>query len=306
MNRMGTMVRPETIGNITRPPYRSVRAPTTIRPSEPTMTGTATMSATSDSLSVPRVPFSRNKGPSGLISAQAQKLTANPRVAMASISHGEPTVSRVRRSVGVDSSIGAVMIAVLPSSSWLPPLRMLLVLPMVSVSRIGALQGESPCLGAALAVGHREGSWPAPVDLVEQRQRVMGRDQLQAGARLDGLQRPEDRRVPDRVWDRAHVQLGIPRTVDLTARAGVATAPGADVVRTQGAGLGRLAEQLVHATEQVMQRDARGRGQQRHHQLVLLGQVGVEDLPQGGGRRGSPEQVVDLCHVTQQLGQNLV
>ncbi len=134
----------------------------------------------------------------------------------------------------------------------------------------------------------------------------MGRDQLQAGARLDGLQRPEDRRVPDRVWDRAHVQLGIPRTVDLTARAGVATAPGADVVRTRGAGLGRLAEQLVHATEQVMQRDARGRGQQRHHQVVLLGQVGVEDLPQGGGRRGSPEQVVDLCHVTQQLGQNLV
>src|SRR5690349_24853475 len=130
-------------------------------------------------------------------------------------------MSPVRRSVGSGPSLSAVMIAALTSSCWLPPWRMLLVLPMITVSRIGALQGESPCLGAALAVGHREGSWPAPVDLVEQRQRVMGRDQLQAGARLDGLQRPEDRRVPDRVWDRARVQLGMPRTVDPTARAGV-------------------------------------------------------------------------------------
>ena len=53
------------------------------------MTGTATISATSDSLSVPSVPCSRNSGPSGLISAQAQKLTANPIVAIASISLGE-------------------------------------------------------------------------------------------------------------------------------------------------------------------------------------------------------------------------
>src|SRR3954454_2274626 len=80
MKRIGTMVAAETIGNITRPPNLSVRAPTTIRPREPTITGTATSSATSDSLSAPSVPLSRNSGPSGLISAQAQKLTANPRV----------------------------------------------------------------------------------------------------------------------------------------------------------------------------------------------------------------------------------
>ena len=45
------MVTPDTIGNITRPPKRSVSAPTTIRPREPTSTGTATIRATSDWLS---------------------------------------------------------------------------------------------------------------------------------------------------------------------------------------------------------------------------------------------------------------
>ena len=89
---------PETIGNITRPPSLSVSAPTTIRPREPTMTGTATISATSDSLSVPSVPCSRKSGPSGLIRAQAQKFTANPIVAIASISHGERVTCCDRRS----------------------------------------------------------------------------------------------------------------------------------------------------------------------------------------------------------------
>src|SRR6188768_2927336 len=134
MNRIGTMVTPETIGNITRPPYLSVRAPTTMRPSEPTMTGTATMSATSDSLRVPRVPLSRNSGPSGLISAQAQKLTANPNVAIASISHGDPAPSRAEssgRSARPAAGVGAVIV-VLPSSSGSPPLPMLLLLPMGS------------------------------------------------------------------------------------------------------------------------------------------------------------------------------
>lgn len=111
------MVTPETIGNTTRPPYLSVRAPTTIRPREPTMTGTATSSATSGSLSEPRVPSARNNGPTGLISAQAQKVTAKPAVAIASISHGEPAASRLRRSARVDSPIGAVMVVVLPRSS---------------------------------------------------------------------------------------------------------------------------------------------------------------------------------------------
>ena len=83
----------ETSGNITRPPSLSVSAPTRIRPREPTTTGTATMSATSDSVSVPSVPSSRKSGPSGLISAHAQKLTAKPMVAIASISHGDRVAS---------------------------------------------------------------------------------------------------------------------------------------------------------------------------------------------------------------------
>ena len=40
---------PEMTGNITRPPNLSVSAPTMMRPRDPTMTGTATISATSDS-----------------------------------------------------------------------------------------------------------------------------------------------------------------------------------------------------------------------------------------------------------------
>ena len=95
MNRMGTMVTAETIGNIARPPNLSVSAPTTMRPNEPTITGTATSSATSDSVRGPNEPLSRNSGPSGLISAHAQKLTANPMVARANIRPGErPTSPR--------------------------------------------------------------------------------------------------------------------------------------------------------------------------------------------------------------------
>src|SRR5688572_9289498 len=89
MNSTGTIVASDTSGNITRPPNLSVSAPTGIRPSEPTMTGTATISATSDSLSEPSAPFSRNSGPSGLIRAHAQKLMANPMVARASMSEGD-------------------------------------------------------------------------------------------------------------------------------------------------------------------------------------------------------------------------
>ena len=44
MNRIGRIVTPDTIGNISRPPYRSVSPPTRMRPSEPTTTGTATSS----------------------------------------------------------------------------------------------------------------------------------------------------------------------------------------------------------------------------------------------------------------------
>jgi hypothetical protein len=46
------------------------------------------------------------------------------------------------------------------------------------------------------------------LDLVEERERVMGRDQDEAGLRFDRFQGPEDRRVPDRVRDRASIELG--------------------------------------------------------------------------------------------------
>jgi hypothetical protein len=60
-----------------------------MRPREPTTTGTATSRATSDSVRAPRDPVALKSGPSGLISAQAQKFTAKPNVAIASMSHGD-------------------------------------------------------------------------------------------------------------------------------------------------------------------------------------------------------------------------
>src|SRR5680860_551527 len=85
MNRIGTMVATETRGNITRPPNLSVSAPTGTRPSDPTITGTATTMACWE----PERPSSSLKrGPSGLSSAQAQKFIAKPSVARASITIG--------------------------------------------------------------------------------------------------------------------------------------------------------------------------------------------------------------------------
>ena len=105
------MVATETITNISRPPNLSVSAPTRIRPTEPTITGTATISATCDSLRTPRAPLSRNTGPSGLSSAQAQKLIANPIVARASISHGVRAVTLRWRSDVIAVLIGATGLA---------------------------------------------------------------------------------------------------------------------------------------------------------------------------------------------------
>src|SRR5215468_7526935 len=79
------MVASDTSGNITRPPNRAVCAPTGIRPSDPTRSGTATTSACCTGL---RCSTSLNFGPSGLSSAHAQKFTANPTVARASITQG--------------------------------------------------------------------------------------------------------------------------------------------------------------------------------------------------------------------------
>src|SRR6266487_3719705 len=79
------MVASDTSGNITRPPYRSVSAPTGMRPSDPTTTGTATTSACWTGV---RCRTSLKFGPSGLSNAQAQKFTANPTVARPSIRPG--------------------------------------------------------------------------------------------------------------------------------------------------------------------------------------------------------------------------
>src|SRR5215472_6134890 len=79
------MVANETTGNINRPPYRSVSAPTGIRPSAPTITGTATIRACWKLVS----PSASLKcAPSGDSSAQAQNVSANPMVAMPSMTYG--------------------------------------------------------------------------------------------------------------------------------------------------------------------------------------------------------------------------
>jgi hypothetical protein len=75
----GTIVTRLTSGNMMRAPYRSVSAPTGMRPSEPTTTGTAT---SSDCAAKLRPRRSLMPGPSGPSSAQAQKFTMKPSVAV--------------------------------------------------------------------------------------------------------------------------------------------------------------------------------------------------------------------------------
>src|SRR4051794_24730962 len=72
-----------------RPPNRSVSAPIGMRPSEPTTTGTAT---SSDCWNELRCRAVVNFVASGLSSAHAQKLTAKPIVASASITPGRTPV----------------------------------------------------------------------------------------------------------------------------------------------------------------------------------------------------------------------
>jgi hypothetical protein len=81
-NSTGSTVSRLTTGNMTRAPIRSVSAPTGMRPSDPTTTGTAT---STDCWNPVRSSWSRYAAPSGLMSAHAQKLTPNPMVASASI-----------------------------------------------------------------------------------------------------------------------------------------------------------------------------------------------------------------------------
>src|SRR5690349_16003392 len=104
MKTTGTMVARLTSGNINRPPYLSVSAPTGIRPRAPTMTGTATSRATSDSEIDPRRPDARYTGPRGLSSAHAQKLIAKPTVATTNIRYGDRpgAVTACFRTSGTD------------------------------------------------------------------------------------------------------------------------------------------------------------------------------------------------------------
>ena len=70
---------------MSRPPYRSVSAPTGMRPSAPTITGTATTRACWKLVS----PSDCLKyAPSGDSRAHAQKVTANPTAAMPSMRYG--------------------------------------------------------------------------------------------------------------------------------------------------------------------------------------------------------------------------
>src|SRR6187200_2028232 len=70
-----------------RAPRRSVRAPTGMRPRDPTMTGTATSNACWNAVAP---SCSRRVAPSGDSRAHAQNVTANPTVATASIRAGLP------------------------------------------------------------------------------------------------------------------------------------------------------------------------------------------------------------------------
>src|SRR5204863_3664400 len=79
------MVANDTTGNMIRPPYRSVRAPTGMRPSAPTITGTATSRACWKLVS----PSDCLKcAPSGDSRAHAQKVSANPPAAIPSMRYG--------------------------------------------------------------------------------------------------------------------------------------------------------------------------------------------------------------------------
>src|SRR5690606_33436094 len=97
MNRTGRTVNALIAQNITRPPNRSVSAPTGMRPSEPTITGTATTRACSNAL---RVSMSLSSGPSGDSSDHAQKFTAKPTVASASMPSRRRAPEPGRRRAG--------------------------------------------------------------------------------------------------------------------------------------------------------------------------------------------------------------
>ncbi|GAA2841781.1 hypothetical protein GCM10020220_033460 [Nonomuraea rubra] len=93
-----------------------------MRPSDPTITGTATSSAC---WAADRPRDSLKRGPSGLSSAQAQKFTAKPSVARASITAGRRPVGErfvmsssqgLREVVG--PALGGMPVPPSPSRVW--------------------------------------------------------------------------------------------------------------------------------------------------------------------------------------------
>src|SRR5690606_9180768 len=98
----------------------------------------------------------------------------------------------------------------------------------------GQLPGEPdrPVLRALGEVGHREGTGVPFLDLPQQRDRVVRRDQVEREARRDRAQRTEDGGVPDDVRDGAHVEH---RGLGVVAPARAAAAgPDFDVLHGHG------------------------------------------------------------------------
>src|SRR5690349_6127542 len=120
MNSTGTMVIALISGNITRAPNRSVSAPTGMRPSEPTSTGTATRSDFSTALSR---SVSVKNAPSGLTRAQAQKLTAKPTVATASMTHAWRLTSSPAGRAAALGAEGSLEVIIVRLASGLPTVR---------------------------------------------------------------------------------------------------------------------------------------------------------------------------------------
>jgi hypothetical protein len=106
------------------------------------------------------------------------------------------------------------------------------------------------------------------------------RDEDQPAVGRDGVERAEDRGVPDGVRHHAGVELGQAGLVVAAAAAAVPARRGRG-----GCGLRDvLPEGVVHLVQQIGQGHRRGLGEHRQDQLVLLAQVAGEQRGQCGAR----------------------
>jgi hypothetical protein len=133
-------------------------------------------------------------------------------------------------------------------------------------------------------------------------------DQHEPVAGPHRVERPEDRRVPDRVRHRAGVELGQLGAVHLAAATAVAVAVSSRRGRVGVAlRLGALLlEELVHAAQAVGERDAGSLRHERQDEVVLLGQVRLEQHPQGGADAGRPHRGVGAAQLLDEPGDDLV